>query len=219
VVRQPGMREMSLQSAGRSDLRGGPIDLGARVRSLRLAGGQTIRQLSHRAELSAASISKIENNLLSPTYENIIKLARGLAVDIAELFSDAAKQTPLGRMAVTRSGSGRLFPTAHYDYEMLCTQLTGKKMTPLRARIKSRTRHEFTHLISHEGEEVLLVLSGKITLFTEYYEPIMLGQGDCVYFDSRMGHVCVAEGIDDAEVFWVCSSAEVMALVGGKSQT
>lgn len=192
---------------------GSEINLGARVRALRRGAGLTIKDVAESAGLSPSSISKIENSLLSPTYENVIRLARGLGVDIAELFSETPKALPHGRRSITRSGEGRLFRSQAYDYEMLCNDLVSKKMVPIRARIRVRDRKDFSHLLTHEGEEVLLILSGTIELHTEFYEPVVLESGDCAYFDSTMGHFCVAKGLKDADVFWVCSSSEVISLV------
>jgi transcriptional regulator with XRE-family HTH domain len=192
-------------------------ELGARVRSIRAAAGLTIREVAQRAGIATSSISKIENNQLSPTYENIIKLARGLGVDIAELFSDAHKQPPHGRRSITRRGEGKVHRNRNYHYEMLCTDLSAKKMVPLKAKLKSRSLADFSSYITHEGEELLLVLSGKVRLMTEFYEPVVLHPGDCVYFDSSMGHVCLVEGVDEAEVFWVCSSNDVMSLVSAEA--
>jgi transcriptional regulator with XRE-family HTH domain len=206
------MAEASAAQSGK-----GGIDLGMRVRTLRTAAGLTVKQVAVRAGLSPSSISKIENSLLSPTYENIIKLARGLSVDIAELFSDGRKQLPRGRRSITFKGKGNVFRTRHYDYEMLCTDLVSKKMVPLKAKIKSRELRDFGKLITHEGEELLLVLSGSVELHTEFYQPVILEAGDCVYFDSTMGHVCLVHGVDDAEVFWVCSSNDVLDFVAAQT--
>jgi transcriptional regulator with XRE-family HTH domain len=207
-----------MADAAVSRLERGDTDLGTRVRVLRTAAGLTIKQVALRAGLSPSSISKIENDLLSPTYENIIKLARGLGVDIAELFSDASKQGPRGRRSITRNRQGKVFKTRNYDYEMLCTDLVGKKMVPLKAVIKSRELKDFSKLITHDGEELLLVLSGAVELRTEFYEPVVLQVGDCAYFDSTMGHVCLLHGIEEAEVFWVCSSSDVLDLVAERTR-
>jgi len=189
------------------------VDLGRRVRALRTGARLTLKDIAQRSGLSVSTLSKIENNQLSPTYENIIRLARGLAVDIAVLFSEQPLKVPVGRRSITRKGDGRVFVTPNYDYEMLCADVVGKKIIPLKVRIKARSRHDFSQLITHEGEEVIFVLSGRIELATEYYEPMQLGPGDCVYFDSTMGHVCFALGLADAEVFWVCSSIDAVHLV------
>ena len=191
------------------------IDLGQRVRTLRAERRLTLKNVAERSGLSVSSLSKIENNQLSPTYESIVRLARGLGADIAELFSDQAEDRRVagGRRSITRAGKGQTFRTAVYDYEMLCSDVVGKRMIPVKVTVKAREVRDVGRLLSHEGEELMYVLSGKIELVTEFYEPIQLGPGDCVYFDSTMGHLCLARGIEDAEVFWVCSSQHALSVV------
>lgn len=194
------------------------IDLGRRVNALRRGGGKTIKDLAERSGLSGSTISKIENNLLSPTYETIIRLAQGLDISIEMLFSDQDGPGPAGRRSITRNGEGQFFDTKNYQYEILCTDLIAKKMIPLKATIKAREFKDFSKLIKHAGEEVLLVISGEIELHTEFYAPTILSAGDCAYFDSTMGHVCVVHGKAEAEVFWVCSSSNVIDLVANGTQ-
>ncbi|MBS4047127.1 MAG: helix-turn-helix transcriptional regulator [Alphaproteobacteria bacterium] len=194
------------------------VDLGSRVRGIRQSKRMTLKDVANRSGLAVATLSKVENNRLSPTYENIIRLARGLDVDIAVLFSDQPQLSPHGRRSITRLGKGKVFETETYDYEMLCTDVVGKRIIPLKARIKQREWKDFSPLIKHEGEEVIYVLAGRIKLITEFYEEVILEPGDCVYFDSTMGHVCLAHGLEDAEVFWVCSSSDAISVVEGSGE-
>jgi transcriptional regulator with XRE-family HTH domain len=187
--------------------------LAKRVKDLRTRAGLTLKELSARSAISISALSKLENAQLSPTYENIVRLARGLDVDITVLFSDDVPTAVTGRRTITRKGDGVRCDTANYDYEMLCTDLAQKRMVPLLATVKAKDAKSFGSFIAHEGEEVIYVLSGKIVLHTEYYAPTLLKAGDCAYFDSRMKHGCIAQGIEDAVVFWVCSSSSVNELV------
>ncbi|MBS9476520.1 helix-turn-helix domain-containing protein [Ancylobacter radicis] len=182
------------------------IELGVRVRGLRTRAGLTIKQVAERAGISPSAISKIENSLLSPTYDNIIRLAQGLGVDISELFSSARKQAPHGRRSLTRAGGGDYIRTRAYTLEMLCSDLTAKRMQPMKARLRAHEAHEFGSLVAHAGEEIVLVLKGRVTLLTEFYAPVTLEEGDSVYFDSTMGHALLSAGAEDAEIFWVCAA-------------
>lgn len=187
------------------------IELGARVRGLRSRAGLTIKQVAERAGISPSAISKIENNLLSPTYDNIIRLAHGLGVDISELFSSARKQAPHGRRSLTRAGQGDYIRTRAYTLEMLCSDLTAKRMQPMKARLRAHEAREFGTLVAHAGEEVVLVLKGRVTLLTEFYAPMTLEEGDSVYFDSTMGHALLSAGAEDAEIFWVCAADQSLS--------
>jgi len=186
------------------------IDLGKRVRDLRAAVGLTLTELNLRSGIARSTLSKIENNRLSPTYETLVKLAHGLGVNIESLFSDAMASEPVGRRSITRRGEGRKHTTHAYDYEMLCSDIYNKKIIPIRATVKAHTREEFGDLIAHDGEEIIFVISGAIELHTAFYEPVLLKAGDCVFFDSRMAHACTAHGVEDAEVLWVCSDDEAI---------
>ena len=137
-------------------------------------------------------------------YDNLIRLADGLGLDIAELFTEAAP-VGLGRRSITRSGEGLLHRTPNYEYEMLCTELSRKQMVPLVVRIKSRSIDEFGDLMRHAGEEVTYVIDGRIEVHTEYYEPTILEPGDSIYLDSNMGHAYISVGSGDATVVGVCS--------------
>ena len=180
-----------------------PLDLGRRVRALRNASGWTITAVAQRAGMSHSAISKIENGQLSPTYDTLLKLAQGLQIDIATLFRDPTGTVAGGRRAITREGAGEVFETRNYRYEMLCTELVNKRMVPLKAVLHAHEEREFGKLVSHAGEELIVVLRGRVELRTEFYAPIVLSEGDCAYFDSTMGHACLAAGPEEAEIFWV----------------
>lgn len=188
------------------------IDLGERVKGLRHRAGLTIKDVSSRSGISPSAISKIENNLLSPTYDNIIRLAHGLGVDISELFASSRKQTPHGRRSLIRSGQGEFVKTRNYSFEMLCNDLTAKRMQPMKARLRAHDIREFGKLVAHEGEEVVLVLKGQVQLNTEFYAPVVLNEGDCIYFDSTMGHAFLSAGEEEAEVFWVFAADQSLAM-------
>lgn len=181
-----------------------------RVRRLRAEGDLTLQQLSLRSGISVSALSKIENAQLSPTYDSLLKLASGLGVDLVRLFADDQAMPTTARLSITRHGAGVRHVTPNYDYEMLCTDVARKKVLPLRARIKARSRREFGLLIAHEGEEVIFVLSGRVELHSEHYTPFVLEAGDCAFLDSTMAHGCTALGPEDAEVFWVCSDQRAM---------
>ena len=65
--------------------------LAQRLRALRQARDWTLKQAAQATGVSASTLSKIENSLLSPTYDNLIKIAAGLDLDVAELFTARAR--------------------------------------------------------------------------------------------------------------------------------
>src|SRR3546814_2825649 len=113
-----------------------------------------------------------------------------------------------------RSSLGRIedafrVNTPNYDYYYLCTELRRKRMIPIITRIRARTPEEFGELVRHQGEELIYVLQGRVEVHTEFYDPVVLEEGESIYIDSTMGHAYLAaEGCDEAVVLGVCSSAD-----------
>jgi transcriptional regulator with XRE-family HTH domain len=189
---------------------------GSRIKQLRLDRGLTLQQLAKRCELAASTISKVEQNQISPTYENVLRLADGLKVDVAELFSPKPNRMMLGRRSVTRAGHGAKLKSSQYDYEMLCADLSNKQFIPLLATLSAHSIKEFPNYISHDGEEFIYVLSGTVELHTDLYEPLRLQKGDSCYFDSTMGHACLSVGDQDAVILWVCSRVALAPAENGQ---
>ena len=182
-----------------------PLDLGLRVRELRKARGWTLEQAAGQAGLARSTLSKIENGQMSPTYDALKKLAVGLEITIPQLFTPPATGQITGRLAMTRMGEGAAKATATYEHELLADVLRKKQMLPYRARIRARKMEEFDGWVRHDGEEFLYVLTGIVTLFTEFYEPIEMRRGDSAYYDASMGHNVVSLSSEDATVLWVTS--------------
>ena len=68
------------------------MDIGATLRSLRLARNLTQEDLADRCELSKGFISQVENNLTSPSIATLKDLIECLGTDLKQFFSEAAPE-------------------------------------------------------------------------------------------------------------------------------
>lgn len=194
----------------------GAIQLAERIKALRQARQMTLAQVEERCGVRASTISKIERGTISPSYSTLLRLAKGLEVDLAEMIEPQKPKAPKTRRIITRSGEGPVHSIGTHDYRFLCSELTQKKMNPMIATVHANELSDLTSigdrrdgLFSHDGEEVMYVISGNVVLYTEFYSPIELGPGDCAYIDSSMGHACVRAGATDAKIFWVCTDLAI----------
>jgi transcriptional regulator with XRE-family HTH domain len=186
-------------------------DLGHRLKRVRIDKGWTLKEVSERTGVARSTLSKIENGQMSPTYDVLQKITRGINLDIVELFDQRRQSAPFGRRSVTRAGEGKPHRTDTYDFEVLATDLSQKHILPFKARIRARSLDDFPGWVRHEGEEFLCVLSGTVQVFTEFYAPVTLGVGDSTYFDSKMGHAIVSLSKEDAEVIWICTGITALS--------
>ena len=186
-------------------------DLGHRVRRARLAHDLTLETASRLCGVSRSALSKIENGLMSPTFDVLQKIVRGLQIDLAELFGTAPALNASGRRALTRRNEGQRHAYRGYQMELLATELAHKAMLPFRIRISAHTLDAFDDWGRHEGEEFLYVISGSVCLYSELYAPTHLNAGDSIYFDSRTGHAAISTSEEDAEVLWMATGGGVPA--------
>lgn len=180
-----------------------PLQLGQRIKDIRLNLGLTLEEASNKTGLARSTLSKIENEQISPTFQAMQKLANGLQIDMPQLFEPPKKILATGRRDITRQAQGKPHPTSTYEHELLATQLSNKKMMPFKTTVRARTFDEYSDWVRHDGEEFLLVLSGDVKLFTEFYEPVVLSEGDSVYYDANMGHMLTSVSEQDAVILWV----------------
>jgi len=183
-----------------------PIKLGERLKEIRRGLGLTLEEASQKTGLARSTLSKIENEQISPTFQAMQKLTNGLDINIPQLFATPKKVNTTGRRDITRNELGKAHPTSTYEHELLATQLSNKKMMPFKSLVRARSFDDYSDWIRHDGEEFLLVIKGEITFFSEYYEPVNLSEGDSVYYDANMGHMLASVSEDDALILWVTAS-------------
>ena len=61
--------------------------LGPKVRGLRKAQQKTLSEVSQATGLSISALSKIENDQVSPTFANLMRLAEGLGISLSDLVT------------------------------------------------------------------------------------------------------------------------------------
>jgi hypothetical protein len=132
---------------------------------------------------------------------------------MSDLFSepdaDSAPKPVTARRSLGSLDKALRVQTDNYDYYYLCTELRRKRMIPVITKIRASTPEEFGELSRHAGEEFVYVLKGRIVVHTEFYDAVILNEGQGIYIDSEMGHAYLtAAGCKEAEVLGVMSSAD-----------
>ena len=149
-----------------------PLRLGQRIKDIRSKLGITLEEASQRTGLARSTLSKIENEQISPTFQAMQKLAMGLQIDMPQLFEPPRKKVATGRRDLTKVGQGKPHPTPTYEHELLATELSNKKMMPFKSRVRARTFEEYNDWVRHDGEEFLMIISGDVMFYSEFYEPV-----------------------------------------------
>ncbi|WP_299951341.1 helix-turn-helix domain-containing protein [uncultured Ruegeria sp.] len=177
--------------------------IGPAIRQARRAKGWTLEEAGRAAGVGRSTLSKIENSQTQPTFETVRRLTEALDISTPQLFLQSGRSGVAGRRDFTPKGQGEVKETPTYIHELLCSDLTSKRMVPYITRIKARDISEFDNWIRHDGEEFMYVISGELVFVSEHYRPTTLKAGDSLYYDSGMGHGCISTSDEDAMVLWV----------------
>ncbi len=185
---------------------------GSALRAFRVQRGWTLAEVSSRTGLSIPTLSKLENDKMSLTYDKLVKISAGMDVELGQLFSAgqaASKQkSMIGRRCINRVGEGNTIETRNYLNVYLATELLHKQFVPIYGEMRARSIEEFGEMIRHAGEEFVYVLEGAIEFHTELYAPVRLEAGDSMYFDSGMAHAYIAASPGPCRILSICSGTE-----------
>jgi len=186
--------------------------IGSLLRALRARNDWTLKEMSQRCGIPLSTLSKVENDRLTLTYDKLQQISQRLNIRMSELFAedDNAPEPPVtARRSIGRIEDAVRVTTPNYDYFYLCPELRRKRMIPVITRVRAKTIEEFGELVHHSGEEYIHVLEGRAEVHTEFYDPIVLEAGQSVYIDSNMGHAYIAaDGCEEVVLLGVCSSAD-----------
>ena len=183
--------------------------LGTLLRGLRDREGFTLKQMSEKCGIPVSTLSKVEHDRLTLSYDKLYQLSQRLEIRMSDLFAEpTANPAPVtARRSLGDIDQAVRVETPNYDYYYLCTELRRKRMIPVITKIRAKTSEEFGELVHHPGEEFIYVLRGSVVVNTEFYDPVVLRPGQSIYIDSNMGHAYLAaDGCDEAEVLGVMSS-------------
>lgn len=187
--------------------------LGTIVKRLRQDRGWTLSDMSEAVGIPLSTLSKIENDKLTLSYDKLLKFSQSLNIPLAALFAEPFKRDTgaavTARRSLARLNRAVTVSTENYEYNYFCTDLRQRRMIPIHTRVTAKTLEEFGDLVRHSGEEFVYVIEGAAMLHTEFYEPELLKKGEGVYIDSTMGHAyLVPPGYDEAVMLVICASED-----------
>ena len=159
------------------------VDLGARIRALRLARGETLRRLAAEAGVTESFLSQVERGVASPSIASVQRIARALGQSIAELFAADGRAGIVvrarDRRRVVYQGLGAI--------DEFLTRATDGRLQVILSTIEpggGTGEEAYTH---ESDEEVVVVLEGSLDLWVGP-EHFRLEAGDAVTHSSRLPH-------------------------------
>jgi len=165
------------------------VQVGDHIRKFRESKGVSLQKLAEKTGFSAALLSQIENRMTSPPLGTLVKIANALDTYVSSFIGKEEREFSIvrkqDRTTVSRVGMKEGGQSA-YTYEALGAGKAGRKMEPFLVRLTPLIDRNVVRN-SHEGEEFIYVLSGKVEVFLDKYSDV-LNEGDCMYYNSTIPH-------------------------------
>jgi transcriptional regulator with XRE-family HTH domain len=175
-------------------------NIGSKIKGLRADLGLTLKQVAAKAGCSAAYISQIEHDKVSPSIATLKRIAQALGVRIVDFFLDQENQEPV----VTGPGDWRKVSLQRWraDIKQMVRSVSHRRMQPFFTTISPGGGSEGKY--SHEGEEFGIVLQGTLKLIVGR-DTFDVKEGESFYYSSLIPHYWGNDGPGDCVVVWVVS--------------
>ncbi|VTU22269.1 HTH-type transcriptional regulator PuuR [Variovorax sp. PBL-E5] len=159
-------------------------------------------RLSEVSGLPAATLSRIENNKMSPTFGVLARVMVGLGTDWAGLLG--AQPLPSGErlLSFADPGEGQSTEIRQSSARILHSSDAARQL-PLLVEVRTGDLDEVGGLAAHPGEEFCYVLSGTLLLHMQGHAPRVMKAGASALFDSSVPHAYVAGASGSAKVLIV----------------
>src|SRR5712691_11177157 len=173
----------------------GRIDIGERLRAIRLLRRRTLKAVAAAAGVGERFLSQLERGRTSASVASLQRLASALRIEVSDLFATDG----LPRPRVLRRDARQLLVWGHLGRKALLTPKPFHSLEVVAAEFDpggSTGDEPYTH---GDSEELLLVVRGRVHLQLGS-ELLDLSRGDSVNYRSSTPHRVSNRGDEPAEV-------------------
>jgi transcriptional regulator with XRE-family HTH domain len=174
-------------------------EIGAKVAAARADRGWSLAQLAARADLSTASVHKVERGTMTPSIAVLMKIAAALGRPVAHFIDETDVQRDV---SVVRAGEIESIPTTKHGLSL--RNVSGRYGPFQLAGADARFGPDATsgpEPMRHPGEEFVYLLDGGVR-FTVADQVHELGPGDSIHYRTYHPHSWRNVGGGPARALW-----------------
>ena len=171
------------------------MEIGIKIKALRLKNNLTQEELADRCDLTKGYISQLENDLVNPSVETLNDILVALGTDLGNFFQNEEsgpivfKKKDYVSKDYGDSVTTWLVPSAQKN-----------EMEPILLTLNEKGAKETN--MPHEGEEFGYVLSGKVKLSIGK-KAFTVSEGETFYYKADKKHSLENIGDKQAVVLWI----------------
>ncbi|MBL1421649.1 MAG: cupin domain-containing protein [Alphaproteobacteria bacterium] len=169
--------------------------VGALIRSRRRQQKMTLQNLGEASGVSVGYLSQVERDQATPSLGTLAQISRALDVGVEYFIA-----TPSAQSAYTRNDHRNKFSIdgSSVIYEQISTEFPGNILSSFMLTIPVGYHSE---TVSHEGEEIVFILEGRITQRIDNTN-IVMAAGDSMHFRGNRPHSWWNDSDKPAKILW-----------------
>lgn len=171
------------------------MDIGAKIKRLRLSNQLTLEELANRSELTKGFLSQLERDLTSPSIATLENILEALGTNLKDFFSEDEDE----QIVFSKDD---FFENTQDDYKIsyIIPNAQKNEMEPILIELKEDKKS--MEIYPHDGEEFGYVIQGKVTLVNgeEEYD---VKKGETFYLKGNLPHYIINKNDTLAKVIWV----------------
>ncbi len=173
------------------------MDIGKRMKELRIQYGLTQQELADRSELTKGFISQLERNQNTPSIGTLLDIIQCLGTTPAEFFTDSEPEQIIFKK---EDYFEKQDDERQSTVEWVVPNAQKNAMEPVRLTLKPGGSSEI--YLPHEGEEFGYVLKGTIKI-NYGGKNHTVRAGESFYFNAGKKHYIENTGSREAALIWV----------------
>lgn len=171
------------------------MDIGAKIKRLRLSNQLTLEELANRSELTKGFLSQLERDLTSPSIATLENILEALGTNLKDFFSEDEDE----QIVFSKDD---FFENTQDDYKIsyIIPNAQKNEMEPILIELKEDKKS--MEIDPHDGEEFGYVIQGTVTLVNgeEEYD---VKKGETFYLKGNLPHYIINKNDTLAKVIWV----------------
>lgn len=178
------------------------LNIGQKIKAMRLASDLTQEELANRAGLTKGFISQLENDQTSIQIDSLADIVEVFGLTMSEFFSDNDEiktvYSPEERVSIEGKGISR--------FELLVPGSTNNLMDPILISLEPGEATD--RFEPHPGEQFGYVLKGTATLKIDK-KSFKVPEGHCFYFASDRTHRILNKDKSTVNILWIISPPQM----------
>jgi transcriptional regulator with XRE-family HTH domain/archaellum biogenesis ATPase FlaH len=182
----------------------GGIDIGRRLRELRMKKGLSQTELAHLVGVTPSTISQIESNVIFPSLPGLLKTAEILSVEVSSFFQgkEGKKKRVVFSAEEAVAVKGDNQPEGRMWAKLLIPVDLETRIEPYLIEIPSGQTLS-SHFFIHKGEEMGYLLSGELQVKLDNHDTYPLRTGEIICLQAEIPQEWKNTGSGSARLLWL----------------